>query len=270
MLTAQYVFILIQKPILLVVDDDLVSKGAFYALIPFVIMFSFVFFVFYRRNRENELRKTQLDLELKALRAQTNPHFIFNCLNSIYHCIDKNEQEVAKKYLVKFSFLLRRVLENSSHRWISLEEELSMLNAYLDLEQLRTGFNFRYQVEVDPKLDPLETLIPMLITQPFVENSIWHGFDLTQSNNILSIFISAGKEQLLVSIEDNGAFVVATEKEVPQGKTRSMGKSLIEDQLKAIRELEKSDANYRLETIFESGKAAGTRVIITLPLLNLH
>ncbi|MDE0561060.1 histidine kinase, partial [Algoriphagus sp. NF] len=113
-------------------------------LVPVVLAFAFIIFVIYRSRREadvkkqeTELRLSKAEVELKALRAQINPHFIFNCLNSIHHFIQSQEPKQASEYLIKFSKLIRYVLESSTKNWVTLEEELEANRLYLELEQLR-------------------------------------------------------------------------------------------------------------------------------------
>lgn len=130
------------------------------------------------REKEVEVLKLNKDLatsQLTALRAQMNPHFIFNALNSIQQYILTGNVDQANKYLSKFSRLQRDVLNNSDQNFISLEKEIEMLNLYLELEQLRFNENFEYHIIVSEDIDSTELLIPPMILQPFVENAIWHG-----------------------------------------------------------------------------------------------
>jgi LytS/YehU family sensor histidine kinase len=120
------------------------------------------------RRRETELKLSKAEGELKALRAQINPHFIFNCLNSIHHFIQVQEPKQASDYLIKFSQLIRYVLESSAKKWVSLEEELDANKIYLDLERLRRQEDFSFDFKIDEGISPSTYLIPPMLIQPFL------------------------------------------------------------------------------------------------------
>ncbi len=136
----------------------------------------------HREIAENELQLQKLEsqkqfseLEMQALRAQMNPHFIFNCLSSINRFILKNRIEEASDYLTKFSRLIRMVLNNSKRSFISLEDELETLRLYLDMEKLRFKDSFNYSFTYNNSIEVSNIFIPPLLLQPFAENAIWHG-----------------------------------------------------------------------------------------------
>ena len=114
-------------------------------------------------------------LELKSLRAQMNPHFIFNSLNSVNSFISKNDDRSANKYLSQFSRLMRMVLENSKHDFVSLDSEIEILKLYLELEHLRFQDKFDYDFTIGGGVKKDEIEIPPMLIQPFIENSVWHG-----------------------------------------------------------------------------------------------
>ena len=124
---------------------------------------------------KSELSKTMSQMEMTALRAQMNPHFIFNCLNSINRFILTNEADLASEYLTRFSRLIRMVLDNSREEVISLERELSALHLYLGLEAMRFQEKFVWEIEIRDDLDTSRWQIPPMTLQPYVENAIWHG-----------------------------------------------------------------------------------------------
>ncbi len=150
-------------------------------------------------GRERELEKMQ------ALRAQMNPHFIFNCLSSINNFVLKNETEAASDYLTKFSRLIRTVLNNSKRSFIPLEDELEMVRLYLEMESLRFKGSFTYRIDRDEKIEPSTIFIPPLLIQPFVENAIWHGLlHKADPGGRLDISVKVEKNILICIIEDNG------------------------------------------------------------------
>ena len=266
-LAASFLFHILQSDY-----QGLVTKIALFSVIPFIVAFVFIFFIFYKQNKQHQIKKQQVDLELKALRAQMNPHFVFNCLNSIYQCIQMEDPQKAGDYLLKFSFLLRRILENSFKRWISLEEEIHMLKAYLDLERFRSSDKFEYEMIIDDQLDTQEVSTLMLITQPFVENSIWHGFKKDQTDCKITIHYFQQQDTLCISVRDNGRTIIdENAKSTSAAKRLSLGTALVEDQLKAVSELEKGKTEIQTEDFFDAqGLRIGREVRIYLPLRRLN
>lgn len=155
------------------------ASAANWKMLILIVAFSaltVVIFLLYFINRRKIREKLRFkELEQKALRAQMNPHFIFNSLNSIQRMYIEGREETANDYMADFSRLLRSILENSGRSAISLLEECEITKLYLDLEQLRTDNLFTYAINLDPTINPRETKIPPLILQPYVENAIWHG-----------------------------------------------------------------------------------------------
>ena len=126
------------------------------------------------QTQKLETQKQLSELEMQALRAQMNPHFIFNCLNSINRFIIKNDAEKAADYLTKFAKLIRIILQQSGKPYVPLEDELKCLQLYMDLEVLRFETPFQYEINWNG-IDAASVMIPTLLIQPFVENAIWHG-----------------------------------------------------------------------------------------------
>jgi len=157
-----------------------------------------------RLNQETELLREIADVESQAFRAQMNPHFIFNALNSIKGLIVNKQDKEAALYISKFSKLVRNVLDNSRSKMIALADELATLEMYIKLEQMRFRDGFDYEIHIDPNLE-LDTIqIPPVTIQPFVENAIWHGFKNNPRSNKLEIRIREKNEELYISIQDNG------------------------------------------------------------------
>jgi LytS/YehU family sensor histidine kinase len=162
----------------------------------------------FQRKKEQEKTSIQQklnELEQMALRAQMNPHFIFNCLNSIQNFIITNDLESTNLYLSEFAHLIRQTLDNSEKSTISITNEIKYLKGYLEMERMRFGHSFNYTIEVDPALDPDMEHIPTMILQPFIENSIRHGIRYKE-NGIGSIDIKFQKisEGFVCIIQDNG------------------------------------------------------------------
>lgn len=229
-------------------------------------------------NKKNEkLRNQQLqdalkhratELEMQALRAQMNPHFIFNCLNSINRFILKNESDAASNYLTQFSRLIRMVLTNSRKSSISLEEEVNMLTLYMDMEKLRFKNAFGYHLEFDPDVDCQGISVPPLLLQPFVENAIWHGLMPKKENGWVKIGFSLEYNTLVCTITDNGVgrSQNGTGKINPSGPDKSMGIQITKDRLALINgEVEAERVTFEIEDLYgDNGMAAGTKVILKM------
>ena len=221
------------------------------------------------RLQTQEISKQITDLRVKALRAQMNPHFLFNSLNAIQECIITQQTDAAVSYLAKFSKLVRLILENSESQTISLAKEIETLYLYLDVEGLRFAEKFKYQINVKTHLDPSLLSIPPMLVQPYAENAIWHGLLNKNGERFLKIDFSSDDDSLFVSIEDNGigrqkadSFKNPTKKE-----HTSLGMKLTSERINILNELNPTDAKAEIEDLFDKkGNSAGTRIKLTLPL----
>jgi LytS/YehU family sensor histidine kinase/ligand-binding sensor domain-containing protein len=208
--------------------------------------------------------------KLEALRSQMNPHFIFNSLNAIQECIVTGNVDAAYEYLSKFSKLQRLVLNNSAKELIPLGTEIEMLQLYLSLESLRFSKSFTYKIDVDKSIDKEEILIPSLITQPYVENSIWHGLRNMESEKRLTIHFKEEGGNLIISIDDNGIGRAEAEKikaaKIAVTKYASMGTILSTDRIQLLNQQYKTTISlYYTDKKDNNGNAIGTTVIISLP-----
>lgn len=159
------------------------------------------------RKKERLMAKRNLEiarLELKALRAQMNPHFIFNSLNSIQHFIMQSEEASAVKYLNKFAKLIRIILNNSEKPAITLREEIEALELYMQLEELRFSEKFGYKISVDHDIDIDYYEVPPLILQPYVENAILHGLNPKAEKGLLEVVIRREGTYIICTVKDNG------------------------------------------------------------------
>jgi putative methionine-R-sulfoxide reductase with GAF domain/ligand-binding sensor domain-containing protein len=196
------------------------------------------------REKEIEVLKLNNDLatsQLTALRAQMNPHFIFNALNSVQQYNLTGDVDQANKYLSKFSRLQREVLNHCDQNFISLDKEIEMLHLYLELEQLRFNENFEYQINLTDEIDSSEIKIPPMILQPFVENAIWHGLMPKQGlRQVIISFTLSSYNYLQCTIKDNGIGREAAAKIKEQsGNTanhKSKGLGLVFERLKILQQ----------------------------------
>ncbi|WP_461486920.1 sensor histidine kinase, partial [Pedobacter sp.] len=178
-----------------------------------------------QKNKEQEqllLKNKVLMLEQQALQAMMNPHFVFNVMNSIQHFINTKNNISANKVLTGFARLIRKNLEICTQSYISLEEEINYLNLYLSLEKNRFGEKFKYEINIDEKIDKEETFLPSMLLQPYIENAIWHGIMPKEEGGKVEITIQeANQETLLISITDDGIGIensLASKKEGHQSK----------------------------------------------------
>lgn len=217
-----------------------------------------------------ELKQAVTESELMALRAQMNPHFIFNCVNSIQNFIFKNNIEAANDYLTGFSRLIRQTLDISAQKSISIAEEISYLNSYLQLEQMRFTGKFTYQFFVSPEIQQDSVLIPNMLLQPFVENSIRHGIRYRKDKaGLISINIDQTDKAVIFSLEDNG--IGRKEAELLKSSShieyQSKGMTLTRDRVAAINKSFKENITIKIIDLFnDAGEGSGTKVEISFPL----
>ncbi|HRP56283.1 tetratricopeptide repeat protein [Agriterribacter sp.] len=219
---------------------------------------------------ESDLKRQMSELEMKALRAQINPHFLFNCMNSINRMILQGETQNASSYLTKFSKLVRLILENAESPTVSLENEMALLESYIQLEGLRFKGRINYNISIDESIEPESTYLPSMVLQPFVENAIWHGLmhkKESEKNNIF-IGVKENNDRLLCTIEDNG---VGREKarqlsEKSVFRKKSMGMKITEARLRLLSR-ENIKQIIRVTDMKDTyNKATGTRIEINIPL----
>ena len=228
-----------------------------------------------RAEAEKEKQEAQLatlrhereavNAQLKSLRLQMNPHFLFNSLNAIQQMILAGEDRGATRYLSKFSRLLRLVLLHSDKDNITLKEELETLNLYVELESLRFNESFHYDMICDEGIDPEEIKVPVMLIQPFVENAIWHGLLHKKGDRYLKIEFSEGPdENISCVIEDNGIGREAAQ-QINNGIHTKKGIAVAEERLKTHNVHHNSQSRVCIDDIKdERGHAAGTRVVLLL------
>jgi tetratricopeptide (TPR) repeat protein len=210
------------------------------------------------------------ELEMQALRAQMNPHFIFNSLNSINRFIMQNNQSQASEYLTKFSRLMRMILQNSQVALITLESELESLELYLEMEALRFNNHFSYKISSPVNLDILSLKIPPLIIQPYVENAIWHGLMHKENKGHLDIEINEEQNQLFIKIEDDGigrkqAGMLSSKSAT---KHKSFGLKITAERIEMLRGPNGEKPSVIINDLVNTdGSGAGTVVIIKIPIL---
>ncbi len=207
------------------------------------------------------------EVEMSALRAQMNPHFIFNCLNSINRFILINEPDAASNYLTKFSRLVRLILDHSRTEIVSLDRELDALRLYIELEAMRFDHKFAYEIAVAPEVVPGQIDIPPLLIQPYVENAIWHGLMQKKTPGMLSVRVFLTGPDLEIEIQDDGVGrkAAAELKSKSANRQKSHGMTVTAERLELIRRLFGVDAQVAITDLYDPGGApAGTRVSIRI------
>ena len=236
-----------------------------------ITLIALLIFRLWRTTRKEKLNveKQKVAMELKALRAQMNPHFIFNAINSIQHFILNNDSKAAHLHLSKFSQLIRKVLENSRFESIPLAEEIRMLELYLELESLRFSSKFQYKISVESSIDRENVLISPLIIQPFVENAIWHGLmHLKDKQGEVLIGFEKINGNLKCTINDNGIGRKRS-MELKKGTMHeSMGLSIAKERLQIVNMLNKAKTSINLiDKTDTNGVPSGTTVELFMPVI---
>ena len=224
-----------------------------------------VFAIVVRRQKARAALDRQIvESEQKALRAQINPHFVFNAMNSIQYFITENDKHNAGVFLSRFSKLMRRILDNSKKNWISLEEEVSAIKHYLGLEKLRFGQRFSYDLSISKDLDIYEMEIPSMVTQPFIENAIWHGIMPKKEPGHLQVRFFKENGKLICEVIDDG---IGREKAAAIRRNKrhnSTGIKNVTERIELLNKLYNTQMSVIIEDLKYADEAAGTKVRIDL------
>jgi hypothetical protein len=229
-----------------------------------------------KRRRDKEqltiiFRKQLAQAETKALRAQMNPHFIFNCLNSINSFVINQQHEIASDYLIKFSKLIRLILDNSRSETISIEKELETLKLYVLLESARYENKFKCVYHIGDNVNTNSIMIPPMLIQPYVENAIWHGLIQKEGDGTITIEINKkvviDKETLHISITDDGiGREKAAELKSKSATHKSHGLKVTSQRIEMMNKLNSTGAQVRIIDLKDDqGRAAGTKVELIIP-----
>jgi hypothetical protein len=210
------------------------------------------------------------EAEMAGLRSQMNPHFIFNCLNSIKLYATENDSEKASDYLTKFSRLIRMVLENSRSERVTLQNELEMLRLYTDLEIMRFKQKLSFSITVEAGIDTRFIEIPPLLIQPYVENAIWHGLMHKPEGGSVHLQVTHPQDDLLqLTVTDDGVGRArATElKSKSASHRKSFGLKMTSERIALVNQLYHTHTNVQIEDLMDAeGQPAGTEVTIQIPL----
>ena len=246
-----------------------ILQYAAFALLVFLVAFFLVANNRRKLKREEEkfrLNSKLYEIEIKLIKNQMNPHFIFNSLNSIQQLVTLDEKEKAQYYLSNFSRLMRKLLESTTKDNISLIDEVDILNRYLEIESLRFNHVFKYQIQVDPKINTEATFIPHFLIQPFVENAIWHGLLPKKGDKTLSIqFQLVNQNKILCTIDDDG---VGRKFKIQTIEKKSLAINFIKQRLELMNKNLGTDLSLDIiDKVDADGNSLGTQVILYLPII---
>ncbi len=234
-------------------------------------LLGFVVLLFQRRlkrlQKEAQTQQEINELKRAALQAQMNPHFVFNCLNSIQQFIAIGDKKNALHYLSRFAQLIRKTLQVSTKSRIPLEDEVNMLRNYLELEKARFGNKFEYSIEVEPQIDGFEMEIPPLLIQPYVENAIIHGIARIDKPGQIDISFVLQEKDLKVTVSDNGIGIhqSKTAQNALMADKKSLGMDITQKRLRLVQPIELGvDPITIIERKDEQGKVMGTTIEIVL------
>jgi sensor histidine kinase YesM len=244
------------------------SEKQFSTIILIVIVLTSIIIIsiIYYRQLKIKQQTQEIEMSQTLLRTQMNPHFIFNAMSVIQGYIYENDPSKSSKFLVSFSKLIRLILENSPKEFITIETEIDILDKYLKTQKLRFENRFDFKISVPDELVFKKVLIPPMITQPFVENSIEHGQLNIVENGHIHIEFKEQNEMLYVKIEDNGVGRKESEKRNSKKDHKSMALNITKERVKILNKKYRSKATVEIGDLQE-GKYSGTLVELNLPLL---
>jgi signal transduction histidine kinase len=210
-----------------------------------------------------DLQRQLTEMEMKALRSQMNPHFIFNSLNSIRYQILKQDYDQAVTYLNQFSKLLRYVLQNSREHVVSLEDEIEMNRLYVELEKLRFSQGFKFTLQIQEQLDISGIMVPPMLLQPYIENAVKHGLvPSRKAVKELQLIISRCENGYQFIIEDNGVGRNGVPRAILHGK-QQLGMVIARERIELFNIHFTPDIKVQIEDLFEAGSPSGTRILVT-------
>jgi len=245
------------------------SRIILFGLIGLVVLIVILAIVLVRQNKLREQQKNFL-LQQKLFRLQMNPHFIFNSLSSIHDLMIYEESAKAGKYLLKFSKLVRNIMDSSVEEFVLLEDEISTIENYLELQKVRFPDKFDYSIDIDKALDPEIIKIPPMLAQPFIENSIEHGFKHKKGKGNLYIRFMFQDQKIRFEVEDDGiGRDKAQEILFKQNKDhKSMATIITHERIQVLNKKQKEKITLHIQDLKDNNnKPTGTKVIFEIPIV---
>jgi tetratricopeptide (TPR) repeat protein len=248
-------------------NSQLRNNLMFYVIMALIIIAGLAVIIGFYRWNQVKIKQQQKEAEMSQtlLRAQMNPHFVFNAMSVIQSYIYDNDTENSSKFLVNFSRLMRLILENSSKEFIPLETEIEILEKYLAMQKLRFEDRFEYTITIDENINNDFTVIPPMITQPFIENAIEHGQLHTIEGGFINVIFKKELDMLSIHIEDNGIGRKGAKSNKKSKAHKSMAMEITKDRINNINKKYKTSGTLDIED-FNKSLETGTKVLILLPL----
>lgn len=242
---------------------ELAQQKRIYLLLAVAGLLALVALAFFIRQQSLKNKQKVLETEQRLNRARMNPHFFFNALSSLQtYALQGNDGKIMASNLSKFSHIMRETLESTYKEYVTIEQEKEFLNEYLELQKMRFPQKFTYDIVSDGNIESDETLIPSMILQPFVENSIEHGFTGIDYAGHITVSFKKGENDLLINITDNGKGLATIAKE--QGEHISRASQIIKDRIYLLNVKLKTKAAFSIDN---NKNEKGVTVLISLPLL---
>ncbi len=230
-------------------------------------------YLFYRRQKQKEKEKKKVELakahlaslEQQAFVSLMNPHFMFNALNSIQHYINNQDRQNANRFLTDFASLIRKNFEAAQQAFIPLEQEMENISLYLRLEKMRFNDKFDFEIIYDDDLDPDDWMMPTMILQPLVENSILHGIMPSQIHGLLKLRLSYQGQDLLLEVIDNGIGIENSRAMKQGSKHRSRGMELIHKRLQALSFFSSQELKLEYSVPYNDTRNPGNKTSLLIP-----
>lgn len=240
------------------------------SIIILILSIVFLVYLYYQKKttKKYKLKLKLYNLELKALRAQMNPHFIFNSLNNFQSLYILEGERSANNFLSKFSFFIRKTLEISNKDNVTLNEEIEFIKSYIEVESLKNNININFQLKADDNLQMNNITIPVMILQPIVENSILHGLLPSKNKKEIKMNIAKLNNSIQITIEDNGVGINYKKKDELKDH-KSYATKIIKDRIKILNSLYKKESyKISIEDLNKTcSSKSGTKVTLTIPML---
>lgn len=249
------------------IDKYFTQKWWFKSLITTLILTIIIFsFLYYQKRKVNKLKTEEklAKIEMMALQSQMNPHFIFNSLNAIQSVMFLKSEKEANDYIVSFSRLIRKTLDNSRVNSISLEDEIDYLKLYIELEKKRLFGNLNYNINIANNLLVNEIFVPCMLFQPLIENAIIHGLIPKKNNRELNINFYIENKKLYGEVVDNGVGRKKTEKR----SHKSWSSNILKEKIDVLNRINKHKITHKIIDLYSNNKPIGTKIIISIPLEN--
>jgi len=257
-----------QKTIRFSIDFAFYRKWWFYGCVAlFCVLLGSTIYFYLKSNRErkNSLKAKMRELEFRALKAQLNPHFVFNALNSIQSMAFKEDKILLNDYICTFSDLIRNVLDASKQHKVSLTEEMNFLRNYLLIEKMRMDNSLEFEINYHASINPDSIFMYGMIIQPIVENCIVHGFRTNQDQKRINIDIEVIEDSLRISVTDNGIGRSKSE-ELNRGKThKSWASTILQEKSDLLNSIHRNELTIEtLDLTNEKNEPTGTKVIVLM------